>query len=664
MTTKKEQVKEYKFKTYDEKGNINPNIYARKIFYSSVLNSLFIFIFYVCLTSVKASEVNFSMFNSYESFITSLIAMKNTLLFGFSWYLVIFILVSTLSILLISYLFYKSYKTTKFKASVQTILSSLGMTQYTFKSFDKKKRELTLTLSKGEKMDISTLKNKSDDICQLFEVGDFESSRVNKQDVMIRFRELLPDKKTCPQDVDFKKNMVFNKLFMGIGDLLCKAIYATLKEEGKGQFNGHWLIVGGSGSGKSFFIKELLKNILILVNYLMYDKIYIINYKKSADYNFMKKLKKVRYAQEIPDSLRLLKLIQLDMFSKYRYNEIHDQDNFIQYQTLVIIDEIQTLPETLEGKALSKIMKNTISECLSILEQLGSKARASNTTLINILQKADVHSLPSTAYRSNLRNRVMLKQENISSAHLVVNSDVTEKNNINPLDLMQGQLIYWDMLTAEVRRIFAVFNNFEIDYEALNNQKFDEETQKAVDTVNSYKKIAIEAIKVEQEIEEQLEKDGKKTHCDSFEEAMEYEEEIESTYNEDEIQEIEKKEKRKTKDAFAIAEERIKAKELQCESTLNLNKKEKVEIEPKKKILKKINIKKPPRKTVSEKEILDFREEQENIKDELEEQNLNLDEELNKEEKDEEIEDFISEKQKELEVNNIKNKPIEEEIEF
>ena len=54
-------------------------------------------------------------------------------------------------------------------------------------------------------MDISTLKNKSDDICQLFDVGDFESSRVNKQDVMIRFRELLPDKKTCPQDVDFKK---------------------------------------------------------------------------------------------------------------------------------------------------------------------------------------------------------------------------------------------------------------------------------------------------------------------------------------------------------------------------------------------------------------------------------------------------------------------------
>lgn len=645
MTTKKEQVKKYKFKTYDEKGNLNPNIYARKIFYSFVLNSLSIFIFYVYLTSVKASEVNFSMFNSYESFITSLIAMKNTLLFGFSWYLVIFILVSTVSTLLISYLFYKSYKTTKFKASVQTILSSLGMTQYTFKSFDKKKRELTLTLSKGEKMDISPFKNKAEDIKQMFEVGDFDSSRVNKQDVVITFKEVLPDKNTYPKGIDFKMNMVFKKLFMGIGDLLGKAIYATLKEEGQGQFNGHMLVVGGSGSGKSFFMKELLKNLLILINYLMYDKIYVINYKKSADYNFLKKLDKVEYAQEIADSLRLLKKIQLDMFCKYRYNEIHDQDNFTQYQTLVIIDEIQTLPETLEGKSLSKIMKNTVSECLSILEQLGSKSRAANTTLINILQKADVHSLPSTAYRSNLRNRVMLKQENISSAHLVVNSDVTERNNINPLELMQGQVIYWDMLTGEVQRLFAVFNDFEIDYEALNKQEFDEKTQDAINEVQSYKDISIEAIKIQAEIEEKLEKDGKKTFYDTFEDA-----------ENDEMEDI-----------FKLAEKRINVRNIIDEEVkLNLEKeqKEKVEIEPKKKILKKINIKKPPKKTVSEKEVSDFREEQENIKDEIEEQNLNLDEELNKKEIDEETDNFILEKQKELEANNIKNKPIEEEIEF
>ena len=318
---------------------------------------------------------------------------------------------------------------------------------------------------------------------------------------------------------------------------------------------------------------------------------------------------------------------------------MHDQDNFTQYQTLVIIDEIQTLPETLEGKALSKVMKNTISECLSILEQLGSKARAANTTLINILQKADVHSLPSTAYRSNLRNRVMLKQENISSAHLVVNSDVTERNNINPLDLMQGQLIYWDMLTAEVKRIFAVFNNFEIDYEALNNQKFDEETQKAIDEVESYKKIAIEAIKVEQEIEEQLEKDGKKTHCDSFEEAMEYEEEIQSTYDEDEIKEIEKKEKKKTRDAFAIAEERIKAREAETQgkTTLNLTKDE-VKEEPQEVIKeeprtpKKIDIKKSvkfrrEKPKVSDKEVLAFVDSIEDI--DVTAMNESLDSDLN-----------------------------------
>ena len=93
------------------------------------------------------------MFSSTENFFNSLIAMKNAL-FDFSFFNIyqpIFFIGSAILIFICFYPSYRKLKDIKFKAEVQTILSSLGMTQYTFKSFDKKKRELTLKLSKGEK---------------------------------------------------------------------------------------------------------------------------------------------------------------------------------------------------------------------------------------------------------------------------------------------------------------------------------------------------------------------------------------------------------------------------------------------------------------------------------------------------------------------------------
>jgi len=290
-------------------------------------------------------------------------------------------------------------------------------------------------------------------------------------------------------------------------------------------------------------MQSICMNFLLPENYRYIDDIYIINYKRSSDYNFLKKLDKVHYAQDTKESLRLLKQIQLNMFNKYLYNSEHDKDNFITYQTVVIIDEIQTLTEMLDSKGLHKIERNSIQESLSIIEMLGSKARASNISLMVILQKADATSLPSTAFRQNLRNRFMLKQENHVSASMIINSEKLEEENIRPLELKQGQFIYFDTLRNEVKRGLAIFPDIKVDMEMLNSIRFDNETQKVYDEVSKNKKASLQAIATENEELEALASSGKKTYYDRFDDIEE------ETINDilDEVEDLLDKDKSKEK---------------------------------------------------------------------------------------------------------------------
>ncbi|WP_428739708.1 FtsK/SpoIIIE domain-containing protein [Sulfurimonas sp.] len=406
------------------------------------------------------------------------------------------------------------------KARIQANLASVGLQHYYLKSIHKASNTYIFKLLKGHKMAYENFIREFDNLKQLFGQGDIAYSRYRADMVKVQFKEALIDidaVKTTKTKISLSKLLTPNRLLLGIASLQAKPIFATNKEEGKGLLNGHWLIVGASGSGKSVSVKSFCMNFLLKENYKQIDKIFVINYKQSSDYNFLKALNKVKYAQDIKEGLKLLKEIQLDMFNKYLYNSHNDQDNFTAYQTLVIIDEIQTLPEMLDSKGLHKVQRNSIQESLSIIEMLGSKARASNISLMVILQKADVSSLPSTAFRQNLRNRFMLKQENNVSASLVINSEILEKENIHPLDLKQGQFIYLDTLKNEVHRGLTLFPDTKIDTQMLNSLPFDKETASVIKQVATYKAKSIEAIKQEQNELESLAESGKKTYYDTFE---------------------------------------------------------------------------------------------------------------------------------------------------
>lgn len=427
------------------------------------------------------------------------------------------ILASTLSIPFIPVYFF--LRRVFAKARIQANLASVGLEHYYLYRAERKNKIFFFKLLKGHRMGYETFIHQFDNLKQLFEEGDIEYQRYKSNMVRVRFKEPLIDIETVKHSTrkpSLQNVLASDKLVLGITSKSGDIVYAPQKEEGRGLLNGHWLVVGASGAGKSVSMKSLCLNFLHPENYRFIDNIFIINYKKSSDYNFLKPLNKVHYAEDIKDSLKLLKQIQLNMFNKYLYNSKNSLDNFTAYQSIVIIDEIQTLTELLDSKGLHKVERNSIQECLSIIEQLGSKARASNISLMVILQKADIASLPSSAFRQNLRNRLMMKQETNVSASLVINSEILERENIRPLELTQGQFIYLDTLRNELKRGLTIYPDVSVDVDRLNGLRFDKETQAVYDEVVKNRDSALKTIQTQKEELEHLANSGKKTFYDSF----------------------------------------------------------------------------------------------------------------------------------------------------
>lgn len=522
------------FPLYDENGYLNRGFVTKQLIALASISFILFNIIFLFLLFIKDSEMSYLNIFNIEFFKYFFESLKYYIINNFT------ISVDkdfTISLLLSSILSYFitsiAFSEIRELANTQRNMSSMKLSQYYLLNHDRTKKQYTFKLKKGEMSRYDFFVDKNEDFKQLFKLKKINVERFGDDKVIVHYSEALPDIKTFPKNIDFTKDTGSDKYYLGISDTEGTPIYSAPKEQGKGLLNGNWLIVGGSGSGKSFALKEMIQNILLPENYKFVDKIYIINYKGSADYNFLRGLDKFEYADDIPTGMKLLKKVLLDMKAKYKWNSKNSEDNFLAYQTIIIIDEVQTLNEALEAKSLHKIMKATIQESLSILETLGSKIRASNGSLINVLQKADVNSLPSTAYRSNMRNRYMLKQENVSSAHLVVNSDTTSEMGVNPLRLMQGQFLYWDMLTNQLSNGFVVLTGNDANNEELNKLPMDLDAQKVLDEVNSLKRVAIEDLEKEKEHLEKLEEDGKKTFSDDFvlEEPVEeeYEEETDAS---------------------------------------------------------------------------------------------------------------------------------------
>lgn len=222
------------------------------------------------------------------------------------------------------------------------------------------------------------------------------------------------------------------------------------QDELRGKLNGHLLIIGGTGSGKSFGFNIIMQNWINKDTYRELYKIYIINFKGSSDYNIYKDLDKVEYSSgDVTSALVILKKALVDMNTRFIINTEKNWDNFKGQKILLIIDEIQKILQEIQKSGQSKVIEQSWKEMVTVLLTLITMMRAANMSLICILQSPSAEQLPGgTSFRDQFRHRFALKNKKMD---LVFSPTFIEEENISGGKLLMGQFVYLDDLENYIR---------------------------------------------------------------------------------------------------------------------------------------------------------------------------------------------------------------------
>lgn len=329
----------------------------------------------------------------------------------------------------------------------QIILSLSGIKNYDIENASVK--EINFRLRAGKQNNVNELQSAIPSLVDFF--GKFSGlvdSSAGAGKAKIKFKNKLPTKNDRLPMIE-TLNVFSNKsLYLGVKDPANKDYARTQpNDEQKGKLNGHLILVGASGSGKSFGFNIIAQNWINPETYKEIGNIYILNLKGSADYNVYKHLDKVKYAStNKAEAYELVKEVYERMETKYTYNSLHGHENYKGQKDLFIVDEIQTLQEW-EESTRDPEERGMVSEMITMFDGLGAKARAANISLLVILQKALVSNLPGgSAFRDNLRHRIGLKNNSMT---LLFDEQEMLKFGIDGDKLTQGQFVYKDNLLGE-----------------------------------------------------------------------------------------------------------------------------------------------------------------------------------------------------------------------
>jgi hypothetical protein len=375
-------------------------------------------------------------------------------------------------------------KKQKFKADVQSFLASCGLSQYYLKSYDKKTRTAYFKLIRGEQSNFKGFMDNADNFKQMFGVGNLKTGREDKTGVELQFLEETPMLiakykgkdytmmeqakmvadgiqtsefkivSTCKR-TDFSKELIgTNKSLLGVEDINGKPLYASFPQT-VGMLQGHYLIAGGTGSGKSFMISNWIKSALMGDTAQFIDEIIVINMKEdSPDWEFLKDYEKASLYTGVEEALVALKKAELKMLANNRWNNVYGHENTNYGQTIIIIDEIHKFQLLASDRTIPQALKLIVNKCLTIIDTLATQARSANVFLVGILQKATLDQLSGT-YRSNCMNRILLKSDKISS-DVVIDEEVKKENMINDQKITSGQFVYYNMQNGIISHGFAV----------------------------------------------------------------------------------------------------------------------------------------------------------------------------------------------------------------
>lgn len=648
MNTEK---KEYKYKYYDEKGNLDNSVVRKKSFYAYLASTMSISSLFTYQTYIETEKVNYPMFNSPSNTLHSLEIMTNSLYT--SDLLLNSSIFTAYSIAIIggaSYLVYKNYKNMKSRADIQKKLHQMGLGQYHLSKIDKKTNEYYFSLDKEGSMAYDRFLSNADNIKQLFGVGKLKSSRNETDKVVLTFLSSTPelsaiykgtenktieemdemisdgaDKKdfkiqTNCERTDFKESMGADKCIFGVQDIEGKPLYASFPQT-TGFFQGHMLIAGGTGSGKSFLMSNVVKQMFQSETYKTLDGIFAINMKEdSSDWDFLKGIDKARVGSGLEDALSMLKEAELKMLANNRWNSLNGEDNTNFGQFIVIVDEIHKFTLIANDSTQSAYVREMAKKCIQILDVLATQSRSANLFVIGILQKATLN-LISDIFRSQCTNRVLLKADTTTS-YIIIDKEIQEEKMIDSKRITSGQFIYHNLQNNIMKEGFAVELVKDEDFNIDEINKLPEPEKLIKGREDTNKLIELAVIVAEEKSEDYMKK----------EEDKDYKKKI-GSYSD---------RKSEKKDYWKIAEE-IYNKSITDENNnqevKEEPKKEQVEKEKIKEIKQKANLseaikihsKKKNKKVVSKTELNNFLDNIENKKDDLEDKKSEIDNQIKEE---------------------------------
>lgn len=474
---------------FDNQGRYDTAQFIRYIvgFYSLVL--FCISICYLVYMDYKYNHNLFSKFEDIKAFLDlafqwwyintkSLVNLSNT---NMRMDYKIILIVSTIIALIFSYYLIKIQR---FKGEIQSFLSSNNLSQYYLKRYDKKERKAVFKLIKGQPTNYKGFVDNADNFKQMFQVGKLKASRQLKTGVELQFLEETPRlivkykgkeytiqqqeemvadgiqkdhfsvKSTCKR-IDFSSELRgSNKSMLGVKDINGKPLFCAFPQT-VGMIQGHTLIGGGTGSGKSFMTTNWIKSALMGDTAQFLDEIICINMKEdSPDWEFLRGYKKASLYTGLEEALVALKKAELKMLANNRWNTLNGKDNTTYGQTIVIIDEIHKFQLIVNDRTQPQTVKLVAGKCNTIIDTLATQSRSSNVFLICILQKATLDQLSGT-FRSNAMNRILLRSDKISSG-VIIDEEVQEENMIDSQKLTSGQFIYYNLQNGLINEGFAV----------------------------------------------------------------------------------------------------------------------------------------------------------------------------------------------------------------
>ena len=390
---------------------------------------------------------------------------------------------------------YVAYKVFSWKVYLIKLRFTSGLRNYRITKL--KNAVLNFELEDGKELDDDQLARAIPSIAQQlgFQFGEYEYLNVKRGKIpkgVIYFTYKLPTKDEAIRGEvksPSKKALKDDCLLIGVNDKEATPVYTSSISD-KGRLAQHGLVVGGSGSGKSFFITNtLMSNFFDTKEHFQeYSHIKIIDFKGSGDYIPFQDYPNVEVLSGDPkEALMGFKDVEIERMARESYMLDNGLKTGDIPKYLFIIDEAQTIAENMASRQ-NRVLTNTWNNINQLLTTLTAKGRSANISMFVCLQKATAENI-STTVRSNLQHRFCMKNDNME---MLIDEDVMKDMGIRPKRMEQGQFFYSDTITGGglIKPCFAVpmprlssdevktFDNVNADFmKELNQYK-----QNAVDT--------------------------------------------------------------------------------------------------------------------------------------------------------------------------------------